>query len=113
MRLFTIRILMSDEDKPLHPRQAERKPVQGTAALRRSGFNKVPVTLLDLSTDGFRIETFGGITVGAPVWITLPGLAAMEARVVWARWDQVGCRFSNPLHPSVLDRIVLHSQGRD
>jgi hypothetical protein len=101
-----LRHLVSGTNEPLHPRKEERKPVQGTATLRRSGYNKVEVTLLDLSTQGFKVETFGGITVGSPVWITLPGLAAMEARVVWARWDQVGCEFSNPLHPSVLDAVV-------
>lgn len=97
---------MSESEEPLNQRQAERKTVRGTADLRRSGYNKVKVTLLDLSTNGFRIETFGGITVGSPVWITLPGLAAVEARVVWARGDQVGCEFINRLHPAVLEAVV-------
>lgn len=97
---------MLDENDSIHPRKAERKPVHGTAALRRSGYNKVAVTVLDLSTDGFRVETFSGITVGAPVWITLPGLSAIEAKVMWVRGDQLGCRFITPLHPSVLEAVV-------
>jgi hypothetical protein len=97
------------QDEDLHPRRAERRPLQAVASLRRSGYNKVAVNLLDLSTSGFRIETFGGITVGAPVWITLPGLAAIEAKVVWSRWDLVGCEFTNPLHPAILDTIVRRS----
>lgn len=95
-----------DKVEHILPRRAERKPVQGTAALRRSGHNKVPVTLLDLSTHGFRIETFGGIIIGTPVWITLPGLASIEAKVVWARGDQAGCEFFRPLHPSVLEDVL-------
>ena len=97
------------EDEELRPRKAERRSLQAIASLRRSGYNKVAVNLLDLSTSGFRIETFGGITVGAPVWITLPGLAAIEAKVVWSRWDQVGCEFANPLHPAILDAVVRRS----
>ena len=80
--------------------------MRGTASLRRSGYNMVPVTLLDLSSAGFRIETFGGITVGATVWITLPGLAAIEAKVAWAKGDHVGCEFHKPLHPSVLEALI-------
>ena len=98
------------QDEDLHPRKAERMPLQAIASLRRSGYNKVSVNLLDLSTSGFKIETFGGITVGAPVWVTLPGLAAIEAKVVWSRWDQVGCEFATPLHPAILEAIVRRSR---
>lgn len=94
------------QDQEPKPRQAERIAVRGTASLRRSGYNKVVVNLMDLSTAGFRIETFGGINVGIPVWITLPGLSSIEAQVVWARGDQVGCEFHTPLHPSVLEAVV-------
>lgn len=87
-------------------RRVERTTVHGTASLRRSGFNKVAVTLLDLSITGFRMETFGGIKVGIPVWITLPGLAAIEARVVWAVGDQAGCEFQRPLYPAVLEAVL-------
>jgi hypothetical protein len=96
-------------DAELHPRNAERVPVQATPSLRRSGYNKIAVNLLDLSTSGFKIETFGGIPVGVPVWITLPGLSALEAKVVWSRWDQVGAEFINPLHSAILDAVVRRS----
>jgi hypothetical protein len=94
------------QEQELHPRREERRLVRGTASLRRSGYNKVGVNLLDLSSTGFRIETFGGITVGATVWITLPGLAAIEAKVAWARGDQVGCEFQTPLHQAVMEAII-------
>ena len=92
------------------PRRCERRPVRGAVAFRRSGQHRVMVNLLDISTEGFRIETFGGVTDGAVVWVTLPGLAPMEARIVWCRKDEAGCRFVAPLHPSVLDRLLAGSR---
>ena len=88
------------------PRRCERRPVRGAVAFRRSGQHRVMVNLLDISVEGFRIETFGGVTDGAVVWVTLPGLAPIEARVVWCRRDEAGCRFVNPLHASVLERLL-------
>jgi hypothetical protein len=96
-------------DEELRPRKAQRVSVHATPSLRRSGYNKVAVSLLDLSTSGFKIETFGGIPAGASVWITLPGLSALEAKVVWSRWDQVGAEFINPLHSAILDAVVRRS----
>ncbi len=90
----------------LKPRRAERSAVRATASLRRSGYNKVPVNLLDLSATGFRIETFCGLAVGSPVWVTLVGLAPLEATVVWTRGDHAGCEFRIPLHPAVMDSVI-------
>lgn len=93
-------------DIGLTPRKAERKAVRGTASLRRTGYNKVAVNLLDLSTTGFRIETFGSLAVGSAVWITLPGLTSIEAKVMWTKGDQVGCAFQTPLHEAVLEAVL-------
>ena len=49
-------------------------------SLRRSGYNKVAVNLLDLSTIGFRIETFGGI--GSSGALLLLGRCAQCAPIV-------------------------------
>lgn len=74
--------------------------------LRQSGSRKIVVDLLDISTNGFRIETFESLPVETRVWLTLPGLESMCARVAWHRGDQAGCEFSSPLHPAVLERAI-------
>lgn len=87
-------------------RKAERSEVSMGAGLRRPGAKKVVVDLLDISTDGFRIESFDSLPVESHVWLTLPGLEALCARVAWRRNDEVGCEFATPLHPAVLERAI-------
>lgn len=91
---------------PGRERKAERKPVRLGAGLRQSGSHKVTVNLIDLSTHGFKVETYSGLYPGTDVWITLPGLAGCHARVVWAEGTYLGCEFVNPLHPAVIDMIA-------
>ncbi len=43
---------------------------------------------------------------GTQVFLTLPGLSAMPARVMWSRDNALGCRFETPIHPAVFERVV-------
>ena len=90
-------------------RKARRVRLPLVAGFRESRMSKVPVDVFDLSTDGFRVETFMGVHSDATVWLTLPGLEAQEARVVWLRGDYVGCKFVRPLHPAVFQMIAKNS----
>lgn len=87
-------------------RKAERSEVSMGAGLRRPGAKKVRVDLLDISTNGFRMESFDTFPVESHVWLTLPGLEAQCARVAWRQGDEVGCEFATPLHPAVLERAI-------
>ena len=87
-------------------RKANRLRLPLVAGFRESRMSKVPVDVFDLSTDGFRVETFMGVHENATVWLTLPGLEPQEAKVVWMRKDFVGCKFVRPLHPAVFQMIA-------
>ena len=87
-------------------RAAVRIRVSMTAHFRESGSRKAVVNVYDLSTHGFRLETFIGVHAGALVWLTLPGLEPRQASVVWLNGSFVGCRFDKPLHPAVLEAII-------
>ena len=87
-------------------RIAPRREVCLGAGLRQRGNHRVTVNLLDLSTSGFRIESYLDLRVGSEVWLTLPGLASTRACVAWVGNIYTGCRFLDPLHPAVLDMIV-------
>ena len=91
-------------------RRAERSEVSMGAALRRSGTKKIVIDLLDISTSGFRFETFESLPIDSLVWLTLPGLESICARVAWKRGDEAGCEFSTPLHPAVLDRMLASAR---
>jgi hypothetical protein len=82
------------------------------AHFRESGVQKAKVTVFDLSTTGFRIETFMGVRPAAKVWLSLPGLEAQQASVVWVRGDYVGCKFDHALHPAILEMIASSRASR-
>ena len=96
---------------PPRGRRADRIPIQMGAGIRQRGAAGVTAEILDLSTDGFRARTHLELEIGADVWLRLPGLEASHARVVWAEGPMVGCVFSRPLHPAVLDMVVRKGVG--
>ena len=91
-------------------RRALRKAVKMRAHLRDRGQTKFEIDVIDLSASGFRAETSFTLWPGTVVWLTLPGLAAMEAVVAWRDKLHYGCAFAKPLHPAVFDHIVALSR---
>ena len=87
-------------------RKAARTHVEFGAGLRQRGASGVTAAILDLSTDGFRASTHLDLQPGADVWLKLPGLEPLHAKVAWADAHYVGCAFERPLHPAVLDMVV-------
>jgi hypothetical protein len=87
-------------------RQAERAECAIGAGIRQRGASAVGAHILDLSTHGFRASTHLDLQIGADVWLKLPGLEAMHAKVAWTNSHFVGCSFERPLHPAVLQMIV-------
>jgi hypothetical protein len=100
------------EAAPPPGRRSKRVPVEMGAALRQRGAAGVSVQIMDLSTDGFRVGTHLDLFEGSDVWLRLHGLEACHAKVVWKSGHIVGCRFSQPLHPAVLDMIVSRAKTR-
>jgi hypothetical protein len=108
--------------QPVHPaelssgsddaenRRALRKGVKMRARLRDRGATRFEVDVVDLSLSGFRAETSFTMWPGTSVWLTMPGLASLEAKVAWRDGVTYGCAFAKPLHPAVFDHIVALSQ---
>jgi hypothetical protein len=94
---------MGDSNK----RAAPRKPVDLDAQLRDRGASKFAIRVVDISTTGFRAECEFRLHEGTLVWLTLPGMAGLEARVAWRDGNFLyGFVFAQPLHEAVLDRIA-------
>ena len=87
-------------------RKAERTGVDIGAGLRQRGASGVTVQILDLSTHGFRASTHLDLHQGADVWLKLPGLEPLHAKVAWSNGHFIGCAFERPLHPAVLQMMV-------
>ena len=66
-------------------RCADRSAVTIASSLRPSGGRGFATTVLDLSLAGFSAACPDRMLVGTVCWLTLPGLEALQAEVVW--WD--------------------------
>lgn len=87
-------------------RCAPRTRLQIPASLRPSGDRGFATTVLDLSLAGFSCDAVTGMRPGALCWLTLPGLAALQAEVAWNNGSMVGCAFADLLNPAVLNTII-------
>jgi PilZ domain len=87
-------------------RCAPRTRIAIPAALRVSGGRGFQTVVHDLSLSGFCSAAVNRVHPGTVCWLTLPGIEALQAEVVW--WDSslTGCAFDKLLSPIVLDNIL-------
>jgi hypothetical protein len=97
---------------PTRGRRTDRVTVDLGGGLRQRGASGVSVQIMDLSTDGFRVATHLELAPGTEVWLRLPGLEPSAARVIWSEGPHIGCAFSRPLHPAVLQMILSKTDQR-
>ena len=98
-------------EEVLEGRRATRAEVTVGAGLRQRGASGVTIQLLDLSISGFRAATHLELEPGSDVWLRLPGLESLHARVIWQRGHLLGGEFVRPLHPAVLSMVVHNAGG--
>jgi hypothetical protein len=65
------------------------------------------VAVLDLSVSGFRVNTANHISLNKIVYLTIPGLQSLQARVAWNDRENYGCAFSKPLHGSTYEHLAM------
>jgi hypothetical protein len=92
-------------------RSAPRTKIAIPAQLRASGARPFQTVVNDLSLSGFSATAISRMHIGAVCWLTLPGLEALQAEVVWWENNLVGCAFSNLLSPIVHDNILTRYRG--
>ena len=87
-------------------RSAPRVKLHIPATMRPSGSPGFSVVVKDLSLSGVACEALTGMRSGTRVWLTLPGLAALQAEIMWNDGTIVGCAFTNLLNPAVLENVL-------
>jgi PilZ domain len=87
-------------------RRALRADVKANIVVRETHGTKFTAELVDISVTGFRFRTLYSVRLNAHIWITLPGLSALEAAIAWHDDPQYGATFINPLHPAVRDHLA-------
>ena len=92
-------------------RVTRRRAVNFAALLDSEGVSSHPVSVLDISEQGFRIASEAQVAEDCSMLIKLPGLEAMRARVVWSRDGQLGCEFEDGLHPANLEVLIGQTEA--
>ncbi len=87
-------------------RANRRVAVSAELFIRQSSTQLFRTTLSDISVTGFKMESCTSLNADQLVFVTLPGLQTLAARIIWEDYHDYGCRFTAPLHPAVLDHVV-------
>jgi PilZ domain len=99
--LKTSYAIASEED-----RCSTREKVEIPASLRPSGSTGFAVIVKNLSVAGFSAEALTGMKPGSRIFVTLPGLAAQQAEIVWNDGTLIGCSFHDLLNTAVYESLV-------
>lgn len=92
-------------------RCAPRTRISIPASLRASGNRGFQTVIHDLSLGGFSAAAISRMHPGSLCWLTIPGLEALQAEVVWWNNSIVGCSFQELLSPIVHDNILARWKG--
>ena len=89
------------------PRKGPRLALQGDLTVRQAARRARSVPVSDLSRFGCCVGFEDQPFEGERVWITLPGLTALEARVKWKQGHRAGVEFAHPVHESVFNLTLI------
>ena len=95
----------ASEPQTTASRRADRRQLE-TIAQFRSGTKRANVALRDVSTLGARVAGVFLVHKDDRMWLKLPGLEAIEARVAWVTDFEFGCEFLRPIAQYVVDSVV-------
>ncbi len=98
--------------KTVVERRTDRAPINAKANLRALGRNNYQVQVLDLSTDGCKVELVERPSVGDHVSVKFDGLDTLEATVCWVEGHIAGVMFKNRLHPAVFDLLLRRLKAK-
>lgn len=96
------------------PRYAPRGPraaVDIEACLLLPNDRLIPVTLRNLSRDGFMATTSSPVRPNSWIGVALAGYGIVRARVRWNEAGEVGCQFRIPLDTERLRQALAGTAG--
>ncbi|RYD85149.1 MAG: PilZ domain-containing protein [Sphingomonadales bacterium] len=87
-------------------RRSPRAPVSLDARIGRGGLDRTLCKVTDLSMHGAGIQTYSELRLGTMIWLALPGIGHIAAKVVWSRDFEAGLEFQNPLTPEAFEILT-------
>lgn len=97
---------MGKEARLTDTRRTGRVPLQCEVEFRRQGDPRTMVDLLDLSPEGCCIAPTVRVEPGQMIFLRMPGMEAIPAKVAWVEQWKVGVEFDRPLYGAVFDGLV-------
>lgn len=97
---------MAGDEHLFNSRLFRRDEVRIAGEVRERGGGKQKISVIDLSQSGFRMHCVFLIPNDRAIFLTMPGLEAMEARIAWHENDYYGCEFKRKLYPAVYEHII-------
>ena len=97
---------VTEETRQKIERKAARVAVPGDITLRAVGRSSYRVRVLDLSTDGCKVELVERPSVGDRMLVKFDGIEVLDAEVAWVEGYAAGLKFANKIHPAVLDLLL-------
>lgn len=94
--------MFAAEFEPAEFANRRRSPRTATALetdLGRGGLDRALCRVTDISTTGARLQTYTELRRGLKIWLRLPHVGEVEAKIVWASDFSAGCHFQTPLTP--------------
>ncbi|MFL6754370.1 MAG: PilZ domain-containing protein [Sphingomicrobium sp.] len=87
-------------------RRAERTALRLTAMMRDGTRSRVNARVIDMSTQGCRIECTTTVEDDSWVWLSIAGLETQFCRVVWHCQEFIGLQFEKPLSEAVFNKLL-------
>lgn len=87
-------------------RRSRRVPLKCEIEFRRHGGSRYMVDLIDLSPAGCCIAPPVKVETGQRVFLRIPGMEAIQAKVAWIEEWRVGVEFDRPIYEPVFDNVV-------
>ena len=88
-------------------RKVDRLPLSAELVVRRAGRRSQVLGASDLSRFGCRLHFTDQPRPADWIWIALPGLSPIEARVRWVKDHHTGVEFVRPIHEAVFDLLLI------
>ena len=92
-------------------RRVERLALRLTATMRDGRSSRVQARVIDMSTNGCRIECTHPVKDDSWVWLSIAGIETQYCRVAWHCEEFIGLQFERPLSEAVFEKL-LADQGQ-
>ena len=87
-------------------RRSPRAPVSFDARFGQGGLGRTLCKVTDLSIHGAGIQTYSELRLGTMIWLALPKVGHVAAKVVWTGDFEAGVEFHDPLTPEAFQILT-------